>query len=140
MGQLVTGLFARIQNLGGLRRAAVVVPLGFLLAWLESEQGVPLLLALLSIGYLSIAAAILPSPGTVETGLGPSQRIDNPTIAFTKGMVLYAGSLLWVAVTVRMAPNDPLGLTVVLGPFGVLLLTGALYQVRARRTWRDPPE
>jgi hypothetical protein len=62
----------------------------------------------------------------------------------TIGLVCMGISILWVRVLLHTVPDTPLGATILLAPFGILLLTGAFFLVRGRfkgiLAWNKTPK
>ncbi len=54
---------------------------------------------------------------------------------WTKSGLCILAALVWAPIAVRFAPNTPVGVAIILVPFGGLALAGAFFYVRGR--WKD---
>jgi hypothetical protein len=51
---------------------------------------------------------------------------------WVKGGLCFLACFAWAPIAVRLVPHTPIGLAIVLAPFGALVLAGAFFLLRAQ--------
>jgi hypothetical protein len=115
---------ARAKKWLTLIALGVLIPAGLGLAYFELRGAfspeVTVLLPIVYVGLvvLSLRISSLGARNSISPEIG-GKRVDVPNLGRALGYFL--GSLIWIAVAVRLVPDTPLGATVLLVPFFAVL-------------------